>query len=61
LRQKDIETRFGRSYNLPVFYFTQLLGLAMGCSAGEVSLGSLVVEPQAMLESKGIGGVEARL
>jgi heterodisulfide reductase subunit B2 len=61
LRQKDIEARFGRRYSLPVFYFTQLLGLAMGCSAGEVSLGSLVVEPRAVLESKGIGGVEARL
>ncbi|MGA2326358.1 MAG: CoB--CoM heterodisulfide reductase iron-sulfur subunit B family protein [Bryobacteraceae bacterium] len=61
LRQKDIEARFGRRYNLPVFYFTQLLGLAMGCTAGEVSLGSLVVEPRAVLESKGIGGAEARL
>jgi heterodisulfide reductase subunit B len=61
LRQKDIEARFGRRYSLPVFYFTQLLGLAMGCTAGEVSLGSLVVEPRAVLESKGIGGAEARL
>jgi heterodisulfide reductase subunit B len=51
LRQKDIEARFGRRYNLPVFYFTQLLGLAMGCTAEEVSLRSLVVEPQALLES----------
>ena len=46
LRQKDIEARFGRRYNLPVFYFTQLLGLAMGCTASELSLGSLVVEPR---------------
>jgi len=29
MRQKDIEARFGRQYQLPVFYFTQLLGLAM--------------------------------
>jgi heterodisulfide reductase subunit B len=55
LRQKDIEARFGRRYNLPVFYFTQLLGLAMGCRADEVSLGSLVVEPKALLEARGIG------
>jgi len=53
LRQSDIEARFGRRYNLPVFYFTQLLGLAMGCSAEELSLGSLVVEPQELLELKG--------
>jgi heterodisulfide reductase subunit B len=55
MRQKDIEARSGRQYNLPVFYFTQLLGLAMGCRAEELSLDSLVVEPNALLEAKGIG------
>ncbi len=55
MRQRDVEHRFGRRYNLPVFYFTQLLGLAMGCSPSELSLASLVVEPQELLESKGIG------
>ena len=53
--EKDIEAKSGRRYNLPVFYFTQLLGLAMGCRADELSLGSLVVEPKALLEAKGIG------
>jgi heterodisulfide reductase subunit B len=56
MRQKDIEARFGRQYQLPVFYFTQLLGLAMGCPVEELSLGSLVVEPQDLLAAKGIGG-----
>ena len=60
MRQKDVEARFGHRYGLPVFYFTQLLGLAMGCSASEVSLGSLVVPPGALLESRGIGRAEAR-
>ena len=55
MRQKDIESKFGRRYNLPVFYFTQLLGLAMGCQADELSLSSLVVEPAALLAAKGIG------
>ena len=54
LRQRDIERKFDRRYNLPVFYFTQLLGLAMGCGASELSLGSLVVEPRALLASIGI-------
>jgi heterodisulfide reductase subunit B len=54
LRQRDIERKFDRRYNLPVFYFTQLLGLAMGCGAGELSLSSLVVEPRALLASIGI-------
>jgi heterodisulfide reductase subunit B len=55
MRQKDIEAKSGHRYNLPVFYFTQLLGLAMGCRADELSLGSLIVEPKALLEAKGIG------
>jgi heterodisulfide reductase subunit B len=38
-----------------VFYFTQLLGLAMGCGPDELSLASLIVAPQALLEAKGIG------
>jgi heterodisulfide reductase subunit B len=55
MRQKDIESKFGQRYNLPVFYFTQLLGLAMGCQADELSLSSLVVKPKALLAAKGIG------
>jgi heterodisulfide reductase subunit B len=60
MRQRDVEAKYGRRYNLPIFYFTQLLGLAMGCSVSDVSLGSLVVEPRRLLESKGIRGAEAR-
>jgi heterodisulfide reductase subunit B2 len=60
MRQKDIEAKYGRRYNLPIFYFTQLLGLAMGCSASELSLDSLVVAPQGLLESRGLLGAEAR-
>jgi heterodisulfide reductase subunit B len=60
MRQKDIEKRYGRKYNLPVFYFTQLLGLALGCTPQEVSLESLVVEPYDLLEAKGICSAEAR-
>ena len=55
MRQKDIETRYGRTYDLPIFYFTQLLGLAVGCSASEVSLESLVVDPEKLLQAKGLG------
>jgi heterodisulfide reductase subunit B2 len=54
LRQKDVEAKFGRRYNLPVFYFTQLLGLAMGCSKNDVALGSLVVDPQPVLSTRHI-------
>jgi len=49
MRQKDVEAKFGESYNLPVFYFTQLMGLAFGLSAKELGLGSLVVDPKPVL------------
>ena len=54
MRQQDVEAKFGGTFNLPVFYFTQLLGLAMGCSADDVSLGNLVVDPMKLLRSKGL-------
>jgi heterodisulfide reductase subunit B2 len=54
MRQKDVEAEYSKSYNLPVFYFTQLLGLALGCSAGELSLRSLVVAPQPVLSRLGL-------
>ena len=53
MRQKDIETKYNENYGLPVLYFTQLLGLALGCSAEELGLASLVVRPRGMLA--GIG------
>lgn len=59
MRQEDVEARYGSRYDLPVFYFTQLLGLAMGCTPRELSLGSLVVNPGPLLTSKGIGRAEA--
>ena len=54
LRQKDIEQKYGENYGLPVFYFTQLLGLALGISAGELGLRSLVVDPEPLLAARGL-------
>jgi heterodisulfide reductase subunit B2 len=52
LRQADIEARFGEQYRLPVFYFTQLLGLAFGLAPRELGIESLVVDPVPLLASK---------
>jgi heterodisulfide reductase subunit B len=58
LRQKEIEERYNERFGLPVFYFSQLLGLAMGLSGQELSLRSLVVDPQPLLQARGIAVTE---
>jgi heterodisulfide reductase subunit B len=54
LRQKDTEKASGESFNLPVFYFTQLLGLAFGLSRKELGLRSLVTSPKQLFADRGI-------
>jgi heterodisulfide reductase subunit B len=36
--QKRVNKMFGTSYQIPVLYFTQLLGVALGCSEKELAL-----------------------
>jgi heterodisulfide reductase subunit B2 len=55
MRQKDTERDAGEHYGLPVFYFTQLLGLALGLAPKALGLKSLVVSPRALLAARGIG------
>ena len=43
LRQSDAQRRTGEQFGLPVLYFTQLLGLALGLSEKELGIGRLVV------------------
>lgn len=51
LRQARLNKRFGTSFNLPVFYFTQLLGVAMGLDYGELCLYSHYIDPRNLLKS----------
>lgn len=53
-RQALAEQRHGASYNLPVFYITQLVGLALGIDARELALGSHLVDPRRLLRDKEI-------
>jgi heterodisulfide reductase subunit B len=55
LRQQDTEEASGETFGLPVFYFTQLLGLAFGIPRKELGLRSLVVSPKKLLANLGIG------
>jgi len=47
--QKGIEAEYGVSYNLPVLYLTQILGLAMGFDRKELGLNMNVVKTKDLL------------
>ena len=54
LRQAQIAEEAGESLNLPVLYFTQLLGLAFGLEPTSLGLDSHFVDPGPLLREKGI-------
>jgi heterodisulfide reductase subunit B len=37
-RQREIEAKFAKEFKIPIFYFTQLVGLAMGCTPGDLGV-----------------------
>jgi heterodisulfide reductase subunit B len=49
LRQKDAEKATGQTYNIPVLYVTQLVGLCLGISPQKLGLGRLIVAPSTIL------------
>jgi heterodisulfide reductase subunit B len=53
-RQQAIEEARGVRYNLPVIYFTQLMGLACGFSAGQMKLGRMLISPLPALRRAGL-------
>jgi heterodisulfide reductase subunit B len=48
--QKDIENKFNVSYNLPVLYYPQVLGLALGIEPKELALDKNFVRTDSLLE-----------
>ena len=53
LRQRESAHVGGRELSLPIFYFTQLLGLAFGLEPGALGLNKLVVSADAVLQKIG--------
>lgn len=50
MRQGQVEAKFGTKYNLPVLYFTQVLGLAMGISYKELGLDKHFVDAMGLIK-----------
>ncbi|MFH1335959.1 MAG: CoB--CoM heterodisulfide reductase iron-sulfur subunit B family protein [Candidatus Zixiibacteriota bacterium] len=53
-REAEAAQAFQQNYNLPVYYFTELLGLSLGLSGIDSWLGRHIVNPRSLLEKKGL-------
>ena len=53
-RQEEINKEFGKNYDLPIFYFTELMGLAMGHRDVKKWFGRHLTDPIKLLSSKGL-------
>jgi heterodisulfide reductase subunit B len=54
LRQAAVAKMSGTELDIPVLYFTQLLGLALGAGARELGLSKLKTDPRPLLKEKGL-------
>lgn len=54
IRQKEIEGVYQVKYGLPVFYLTQLVGLAVGLTPDKLGLAAMIVNPLPLLKEKGL-------
>ncbi|WP_031480933.1 CoB--CoM heterodisulfide reductase iron-sulfur subunit B family protein [Maridesulfovibrio frigidus] len=57
LRQDQINSANGAKHNIPVFYYTQLIGLALGIDEKELGIDKLCVSPRTVIN--GIGAEDA--
>ena len=48
--QGDVNREFGTEYRIPVLYFTQLMGLAMGIGQRKLGIGTELIPAKAVLE-----------
>lgn len=53
-RQRQIEDTYGVRYELPIFYITQMMGLAFGAYPKEVGLHKLITSPKEVLGAIGL-------
>ncbi|MFH1673608.1 MAG: CoB--CoM heterodisulfide reductase iron-sulfur subunit B family protein [Pseudomonadota bacterium] len=52
LYQEEISRKFGENYNIPIFYFTELIGLALGLKETSTWLKRHMVDPIRFLEER---------
>ena len=53
MRQADVEAKYGEKFDMPIFYFTQLMGKAFGISDSQLGFNKLMVDPGTVLAAIG--------
>lgn len=54
MRQVTVEKKYGVSYRMPIPFFTQLIGLALGLNPNSLGMKKLFVDPSGMLKKVGV-------
>jgi len=52
LRQSQVNETMGTNFNIPVVYFSQIVGLAYGLSPAELGLDKLIVSADSLIKSR---------
>lgn len=52
--QSDAEGQLGEQLGVPVLYFTQVMGLALGLTAEQLALDKVIVDPTPLLVERGL-------
>ncbi len=53
-RQQQINRKFGTAFNMPIFYFTELMGLAFGIEAKELGIHKHLTEVEDFLKERAL-------
>jgi heterodisulfide reductase subunit B len=54
MRQADIAKKLGVKYDMPIFYITQLLGLAFGLEKASLGISRAMISGESLLAAKGV-------
>lgn len=54
LRQTDIEKKYNVSYNMPIFYITEIIGLALGIKPQKLGINKHIVSAKSVLSKLGL-------
>ena len=53
-RQQQINKKFNTNFNMPIFYISELLGLALGIDAKDLGIFKHITEPGNFLKERGL-------